>query len=393
MQIRFSERAKCFRPSEIRNKLFDDPEIITFAAGKPEETLFPVKDVTEAAKHVLNFEGEKALQYSDTQGLREIRQMIAAQRMKQAGVNVTEDDIALTSGSQQGIEFSAKIFVNEGDAIICENPSYVGAINAFKTYRPKYIGVSMDEEGMIMEELEKALIANPNAKMIYTIPDFQNPTGRTMSIDRRKKLAEIGSKYQIPVIEDSPYAELIYEGVRAPSVKSFDKDGWVVMLGTFSKIFCPGLRVGWVCASEEMLQKYILAKQSSDLQCGSLDEKIIIAYMQKYNLNEHVEEIRKVYRERRDLMLECIRTYFPKEIKYTIPSGGFFIWLELKKEINANELLLESVKNTKVAFVPGGAFFTDSGRSNYIRLSFSFVDKEKIEMGMKRLGSLLYSHY
>ncbi|MCF6464927.1 aminotransferase-like domain-containing protein [Clostridium sp. Cult2] len=393
MNIRFSERAKLLKPSEIRNKLFDNPEIISFAAGKPEEALFPVEELLPLTYDVIKFESREALQYSSTEGYKTFREIIANQRMKAAGVNVTEKNIALTSGSQQGIELSARIFINEGDAIICESPSYVGAFNAFQPYKPKYVGISIDENGMIIEELEKALKENSNVKMIYTIPDFQNPTGVCMSDDRRKQLVELGSKYKVPIVEDCPYGDLIYEGERHPAVKSFDKDGWVIYLGSFSKIFSPGLRLGWVCASDEILNKYIFAKQSSDLQCGSINQKIAGAYMKKYNINKHIGKLRNVYKERRDVMLDCIKKYFPKNIKHTIPSGGFFVWLELKEDINTNELLIEAAKKAKVAFVPGSSFFTEEGHNNFIRLSFSHVEKDDIVKGMKRLGNLLQSYY
>lgn len=393
MNIRFSERSRMFTASEIRNKIFDDPEIITFAAGKPEGKIFPLKEAASVLQQVLEERGETALQYSETEGFRELRELIAEQRMQARGVNVTADDIALTSGSQQGIEYSAKIFVNEGDVILCESPSYVGALNAFSCYRPQCIGIPMDENGMIMEELEKSLRQHPNAKMIYTIPDFQNPTGVTMSDDRRKRLAELAAEYGIPVIEDCPYGDLIYEGSPHPSVKSFDKEGWVVFLGSFSKILSPGLRIGWVCATQEILQKYIMAKQSSDLQCGSLDEQLAIGYMKKYDLDRHIEKIRDLYRERRDLMLKCIDKYLPAGIKHTCPHGGFFIWLELKEGLNAKELLVEAAQRKKVAFVPGGSFFTEGGHGNFIRLSFSFVDNDQIVEGMKRLGELLTEYY
>jgi len=393
MNICFSERAKMFQASEIRNKLFDDPEIITFAAGKPEGKLFPLKEAAEVLQEVIKERGEIALQYSETEGFSELRELIAEQRMKARGVNAAADDITLTSGSQQGIEYSAKIFVNDGDVILCESPSYVGALNAFASYMPQCVGIPMDENGMIIEELEKKLKQHPNAKMIYTIPDFQNPTGVTMSDDRRKRLAELAAEYEIPVIEDCPYGDLIYEGNPHPSVKSFDKAGWVVFLGSFSKILSPGLRIGWVCATKEILQKYMMAKQCSDLQCGSLDEQLAIGYMKKYDLAEHIEEIRDLYRERRDLMLECIDKYFPAGVKHTSPHGGFFVWLELKEGLNANELLVEAAQKKNVAFVPGGSFFTEGGNKNFIRLSFSFVDNDKIVEGMKRLGELLSEHY
>lgn len=393
MEVRFAERAKTLKPSDIRNKLFDDPELISFAAGRPEGTLFPANEILPLITDIVQNDSQEALQYSSTEGFKQLREIIAAQRMKDVGVNATADNITLVSGCQQGIEFSAKIFVNQGDVLICEKPTFEGALNAFRPYQPKYVGISMDKDGMVIEELENALKEHPNAKMIYTIPDFQNPTGRYMSIDRRMKLAEIGAKYKIPVIEDRPYGDLIYEGVRHPAVKSFDKDGWVVFLGSFSKTFCPGLRLGWVCASDAILKKYSLAKLASDLQCGTLDQKIAIVYMSKYDLNDHIEVLKNVYRERLNLMMECIREYFPKEVKHTAPKGGFFVWLELKEGINAGELLLEAAQKAKVVFVPGGAFFTESGYDNFIRLSYSSVGKDKIVEGMKRLGGLLCKYY
>ena len=389
MKIRFSDVAASFVPSEIRNKLFDNPEVITFAAGKPEPSLFPAAEIRALLDDVLTQSPHLALQYSDSEGFADIRKLIAEQRMRRAGVEVTADAIALTSGSQQGIEFSAKIFVNPGDVILCESPTYVGAINAFKPYRPHCVGIAMDEDGLIPEELEKALRQYPNAKMIYTIPDFQNPTGRTMSLTRRKRLAELGAEYQIPIIEDCPYGDLIYEGERLPAVKSFDKHGWVVFLGSFSKTFCPGLRLGWVCASEPILRKYVLAKQCSDLQCGSLDEMLAIAYLSRYDLDAHIEEVKALYRERRDLMLTCIAKYFPAGVRYTKPHGGFFIWLEL----NAEELLRKAARDKNVAFIPGGAFFVEGGKPNFIRLSYSFVNNDEIVTGIRRLGTLLHTYY
>src|SRR5699024_7742729 len=345
MDIRFSEIAHAFQPSQIRNKIFDDPGVISFAAGKPDSSLFPTDKMKQVFNNVIDRHGEGAFQYSETEGLKDLRTIIANQRMEVAGVNVNAENIALTSGAQQGIEFSAKIFVNEGDVILTENPSYTGALSAFKAYRPKCVGVTMDNDGMKMEELEEKLQLYPNTKMIYTIPDFQNPTCVTMSIYERKRLAELGAKYKVPIVEDCPYGDIIYEGKRYPSVKSFDTAGWVIYLGSFSKVFVPGLRIGWVCASAQILEKYIMAKQNSDLQCSSLNEVLTIEYMQAYDLEGHINKIKQVYKARRDLMLERIKQYFPEEIKYTTPNGGFFIWLELKQGIDANEILEKSFED------------------------------------------------
>lgn len=394
MNIRFSKRAQGLKASEIREllKLTEMPEIISFAGGLPAPELFPVKEMELIMQKVLEKDGRLALQYSSTEGFKPLREIIAKQRMAPAKVNVTADDIAVTTGSQQGIEFSAKIFVNEGDVVICESPSYLGAINAFAAYQPKFIEIPMDDHGMIIEKLEEALKANPNAKMIYTIPDFQNPTGITMSDDRRKRVAELGSEYKIPVIEDNPYGDLIFEGTRHPSIKSFDKEGWVIYLGTFSKTFCPGLRLGWVCASPEILEKYIVVKQGADLQCSTLDQRAAALFMETYDLDKHIEAIKDVYRKRRTLMLESMDKYFPKEVTHTNPYGGLFTWVQLKEELDAAEILKEALKEN-VAYVPGGSFFPNGGHLNYFRLNYSCMSDEKIVDGIERLGKVLAKYY
>mgnify|MGYP001581638038 CR=1 FL=1 len=350
--------------------------------------MFPVEELQIIVQKVLETDGRAALQYGPTEGIHSLREVIATQRMKPANVNVTADNIAITTGSQQGIEFSAKLFLNKGDVVICESPSYLGALNAFQAYMPKFVEIQMDDNGMIIDEVEKALKQYPNAKMIYTIPDFQNPTGRTMSNDRRQRLAELGAKYQIPIIEDSPYGDLIYEGTRHPSIKSFDKEGWVVYLGTFSKTFCPGLRLGWICATKEILDKYIIIKQGADLQCSSLDQRIAALFMETYDLNVHIEKIKNVYRARRDLMIKSMDKYFPVGVKHTNPYGGLFIWLELKEGLNAKEILQEALKEN-VAYVPGSSFFPNGGHQNFARLNFSCMNDEKIVEGIKRLGKVL----
>lgn len=394
MEVRFSERANGLKASEIREllKLAEMPEIISFAGGLPAPELFPVKEMQEIMQKVLEKDGRLALQYSSTEGFKPLREIIAKERMAPAGVNVSCDDIAVTSGSQQGLEFSARVFINEGDKIICESPSYLGAINAFKAYQPKFIEIPMDDNGMKIDELEKALKENPDTKMIYTIPDFQNPTGRTMSDDRRKRIAELAAEYQIPVIEDNPYGDLIFEGTRHPSIKSFDKEGWVIYLGTYSKTFCPGLRIGWVCATPKILEKYIIVKQGADLQCSSLDQRATALFMETFDLNEHIEKIKVVYGKRRNLMLESIDKYFPAGVKHTVPDGGLFTWVELREDLDAAVILQEALKEN-VAYVPGGSFFPNGGHPNYFRMNYSCMDEDKIVEGVKRLGKVLAKFY
>lgn len=394
MKVQFSERAEGLKASEIREllKFTEMPEIISFAGGLPAPELFPVKEVIDVTQEVLKKDGEAALQYSSTEGFKPLRELIAKQRMSAAKVNVTCDDIAITTGSQQALEFSAKIFVNEGDTIVCESPSYLGAINAFRAYRPKFAEVPMDENGMVIDELENILKSDPNVKLIYTVPDFQNPTGKTLPDDRRKAIAELAAKYKVPVIEDNPYGDLIFEGTRHPSIKSFDKEGWVIYLGTFSKIFSPGLRLGWVCAENSILQKYIIVKQGADLQCSTLDQRIAALFMQKYNLEDHIKNIIKTYGKRRTLMLESMDKYFPKGTKHTYPYGGLFTWVELKEGLDAAEILKEALKEN-VAYVPGGSFFPNGGHPNYFRLNYSCMSEDKIVEGIKRLGKVLSKYY
>lgn len=392
MEIRFANRMNLLRTSEIREllKFAEKPEIISFAGGMPAPELFPIEEIKEAVGKVLDESGKLALQYSATEGFAPLRKIIAEERMKAAGVDASLNDILMTNGSQQGLDFSGRIFLNPGDVVICESPSYLGAINAFKAYEPKFVEVEMDDQGMIMEELEKALKEHPHAKFIYTIPDFQNPTGKTLSVDRRKKLVELACEYGIPIIEDNPYGELIFEGERLPSIKSFDKENMVIYLGTFSKTFCPGLRLGWVCAPPEILTKYLIVKQGADLQTNSLAQREAAAFMQKNNLNDHIEKIKVVYKKRRDIMIETMKKEFPENCSFTHPGGGLFTWVKLPDHMDAREVFKLALEQ-KVAFVPGSSFFPNGGKHNYFRLNYSNMNEEKIVEGITRLGKVLRS--
>lgn len=394
MNLNFANRMGEIKASEIREllKLTEEPDIISFAGGLPAPELFPLENLEKVASKVIREQGKEALQYSTTEGFKGLREVIIEQRLKPVGIEASLDNILITSGSQQALEFSAKLFINEGDVIICESPSYLGAINAFKAYKPKFVEVKMDDEGMMTDELEKTLKEYPNAKFIYTIPDFQNPTGRTMSIERRKRMAEIANEYKIPVIEDSPYGDLIFDGDRYPTIKSFDKEGYVIHLGTYSKTFCPGLRIGWICAHKDIAQKYVLIKQGADLQCSSLDQRIAAEYMKTYDLNEHIAKIIEVYKNRRNIMMDTMKEFFPKEIKFTNSKGGLFTWVELREDLDAAAILQEALKE-RVAFVPGGSFFPNGGHKNYFRLNYSNMPEDKIRDGMKRLAKVLEKYY
>lgn len=392
MVIRFAERMNSLKASEIREllKLTEIPDIISFAGGLPAPELFPIEQIKEAALKVLSDDGKAALQYSTTEGFVPLRKIIAVERMKSAGVNVTSENIMITNGSQQGLDFTGRIFLDKDDVVICESPSYLGAINAYKAYLPKFVEIPMDDNGMIIEELEKALEEHPNAKFIYTIPDFQNPTGKTLSLDRRKRMVELSAKYGIPIIEDAPYSELCFDGEKLPSIKSFDTEGLVIYLGTFSKTFAPGLRIGWVCAEPELLSKYILVKQGADLQPSSIAQREAAAFMQMYKLDDHIDKIKDVYRVRRDLMINEMQKEFPENCKFTYPSGGLFTWVALPEGYDAAEILKIALKE-KVAFVPGGSFFANGGKPNHFRLNYSNMSEDLIVEGIKRLGKVLKS--
>lgn len=394
MNIQYADRTTNLKASEIREllKLTEKPEIISFAGGLPAPELFPIEKMEEVMSRVLRDKGQSALQYASTDGYIPLREIIVEQRMKPANVPCKIENIMLTNGSQQGLEFSAKLFINEGDIIACESPSYLGAINAFKAYNPIFIEIDMDENGMIVDELEALLKKGTQIKMIYTIPDFQNPSGITMNLERRKRLAELANEYEIPLIEDSPYGELRFEGERLPAIKSFDTEGYVINLGTFSKTFCPGLRLGWITAEKDIIQKYILIKQGADLQCNTLSQIVTAEYMKEYNLNDHIKKIIEVYKNRRDLMINGIKEHFPKDIKFTYPQGGLFTWVELREDLDAAVIMEEALKEN-VAYVPGGSFFPNGGKNNFFRLNYSNMSEEKIVEGIKRLGKVLNKYY
>ena len=390
MAIRFAKRMEALNGSEIREllKLIEKPEVISFAGGLPAPELFPIEEMKEISRIVLEESGTQALQYSTTEGFQPLREQIARRMNSKNKTNVTKDDILIINGSQQGLDFSGKIFLDEGDVVLCESPSYLGAINAFKSYSPKFIEVPTDKNGMIMEALEKILEDTESVKMIYVVPDFQNPTGRTWPLERRKKFMEIISKYEIPVIEDNPYGELRFEGESLPSLKSMDKKGLVIFLGTFSKIFCPGYRLGWTCASQNILKKFIFVKQGADLQASSISQREVSRFIDLYSLDNHVKKIKEVYARRRDLMLETMQEEFPEGIEYTHPDGGLFTWVELPKHLDTRVILKDCLENN-VAYVPGGSFFPNGGNENCFRLNYSNMPDDRIVEGIKRIGLVL----
>ena len=390
MNPQFARRMTRFQESDLTPilRLAANPEVISFAGGLPAPELFPVEDLKKVAVKVLDANGRRALQYSATEGHPPLREKIAARTNRNLKTSLTAGNVVITTGSQQSLDILAKMYIDEGDCILCESPTYLGALSAFNSCLPAYREVATDGEGMIIADLEKALASEKRAKMIYVIPDFQNPSGKTWSLERRKAFLDTVSKYDILVVEDNPYGELRFEGTTPPSLKSMDTRGQVVMLGTFSKIFCPGVRVAWVCGEPAFLESFCNLKQAADLHTSTISQYEIDAYLSDYDIEEHIKKLISVYRERRDLMIRTMDASFPKEVVFTRPEGGLFTWTEMPEHVNARDLFLKALEK-KVAFVPGGAFFPNGGHENTMRLNYSNMPPERIVEGIERLGAAI----
>ena len=385
--VQFASRMNLLKGSAIREllKLAGRPEVMSFAGGMPAPELFPVEQVMEASMAVLKESGRVALQYSSTEGFPRLRQQIADRMLAKNNIKTDADHILITSGSQQGLDFSARVFLNPGDVVLLESPSYLGAVNAFKAAEPTFIEVPTDGGGMIMEELEKILASTENVKMIYVIPDFQNPTGRTWDLDRRHKFMEIVNRYEIPVVEDNPYGELRFEGEYMPALKSLDTKGLVVYLGTFSKLLAPGYRLGWVCADDEILAKYNFMEQAASLQASTIGQMETAKWIDMFDLDAHVNKIREVYRKRRDVMMETLHRELPEGCACTDPVGGLFTWVVLPESFNSEEKMKDlqmKCLEKNVAFVAGGSFFPNGGHENTLRLNYSCMPEDKIVKGI-----------
>ncbi len=390
MNKQFARRMERFLASDLTPilKAAANPEIISFAGGLPAPELFPVEEYKKIAAAVLDKDGRRALQYSSSAGHLPLRQKVAERTSGLLKTPLTAENIVITTGSQQSLDILAKMYINEGDCILCESPTYLGALSAFNSCLPSYREVETDDHGMVTADLEKALATEKRAKLIYVIPDFQNPTGKTWSLERRKEFMNAVSKHDVLVIEDNPYGELRFEGTMPPSLKSLDAKGQVVTLGTFSKVFCPGLRVAWVCADPEFLTYFCNLKEAADLHTSTLSQYEIDAFLSSYDLDAHVKKLIAVYRERRDVMVAAMTEHFPKSVTFTRPQGGLFTWAELPGKVNARELFVKALEK-KVAFVPGGAFYPNPGHENAMRLNYSNMPPEKIREGVARLGEAM----
>ena len=394
---RYAQRTQRMGSSAIREllKLTEKPDLISFAGGLPAPDVFPVEEFKEACDQVLQEHGPQSLQYSTTEGYLPLREMIA-RHTKRYGINITPDNILITSGSQQALDLIGKVFINPGDRILVENPSYLGAIQAWNAYGAEYVVVPMDENGMRTDQIKGILRTGP--KFIYVLPNFQNPTGVTLAVERRKQLIEIADQYGIPIIEDDPYGRLRYEGQYLPSVVDMDclyrengdspYTGNVIYLSTFSKTLAPGLRIAWVVAPQEVIRKLVQAKQGADLHTATFTQMVTYEVSKGGFLDRQILKIRRVYGERRQIMLDAMEEYFPPNVKWTRPQGGLFLWVTLPENLNSTDVLEAAIRRN-VAFVPGAPFYALGGGENTMRINFSYATPENIRLGIERLGLVI----
>lgn len=395
--VPFAQRmADMEKSATVVRKLFGamtDPETISFGGGAPAREALPVDIIREIAADVMTYDkrGVEALQYSAPNGLVDLRKAVAEKLLAPKGITASIDDIAIVAGGLETMNLICQLFINPGDVILVEAPTFMHCVEIFDMFQAKCVSVEMDENGMVMEDLE-AKIQQYNPKIIYVIPTFQNPSGRTLSVERRQKVAELGSKYDVLVLEDDPYRELRYSGEDLPPIKYFDKTGHTIYANSFSKIFSPGARLGFVYAAPEIITKLFDAKTATNSQTNGVAQVLCAEFFNRGYYEQHIEQVRAIYKERRDVMIDCIDKYLPAGTKRVFPDGGLFTWVELPGDIDTTALLEEAAAY-KVAFVAGEGFFTDGGGRgrNCMRLSFGSVPPEKIRIGMERLGRLIAS--
>lgn len=389
----YSARVKRIRSSEIREllEISQKPGVISFAGGLPNPKAFPVNDIKEIVNKILEEEPVKALQYGATGGLAEFREELV-KYAKKHGIETKFDEVFITVGSQQALDIVGRVFIDEGDIIFVALPTYLGAINAFLAYGAKLVGVPLDENGMRVDLLEEKIKElkkkGEKLKMIYTVPTFQNPAGVELSEERRKRMVEIANEHNLIIVEDEPYERLRFEGKPLKAIKSYDSEGRVIYMATFSKILAPGLRLAYVIASEELTKKMIVAKQSMDLCAPGFTQAIAYHYIKNGYIERHIPKIIEMYRRKRDIMLDALEEYFPPGCKWTKPRGGMFLWVELPKHISTIEMLPDAI-NEKVAYVHGKAFHVDGSGENTMRLNFTNPEDDMVREGIRRLANVI----
>lgn len=387
----YADRVRPMKGSAIREmfKRMADPAIISLAGGNPASELFPGEELSKIAGKILMTNPTGALQYGTTDGVPAMKECAKSRAAKVNSVK-EDDQIIIMTGANQGIDLTAKALINKGDKIIVESPSFIGSLNAFRTYESELVGVKVEDDGMSMEGLEEALKNNDNVKMIYTIPTFQNPTGTTMSLEKRKRLIELANQYDVIVLEDNPYGDLRFKGEDLPTLKSMDTEGRVVYAGSFSKILSPGMRLGYIIGAPEICEKIEILKQVNDVHTPVLTQLMCVEFMKKYDIDKYIEKNRELYGKKCAVMLEAMEKYFPAgKVKWTVPDGGIFLWCECP-DIEDITPVLNKALEKKVAIVPGSNFAIDiTAPSNMFRLNYSSATPEKIEEGVKRLGEAL----
>ena len=390
MNYSFSEKVSKLQASAIREilKFTSDPEVISFAAGNPAPEAFPVEDIERISKEIFKQDPILALQYSITEGYPKLREQLKERLIKEGNFNPDRDELIITSGAQQANELTAKVLCDEGDTLVCEAPSFIGSLNAFKSYNVDLQGVSLDEDGINIDELEKVM-QEKKVKLVYLIPNFQNPTGRTTSLEKREKVYALAKKYGAVILEDNPYGDLRFAGEDVRSIKSMDNDGIVVYSGTFSKVLAPGIRVGYVSGPKEIIQKIIVCKQVSDVHTNIWAQVVASKFLEQCNMDTHLATLRAIYKHKCQLMLREIEKNFSSKITYTKPEGGLFIWCTLPEGCDMMSFCTRAVQEYKVALVPGTAFMiNETDKTTSFRVNFSTPTDEEIIKGCELVGKL-----
>lgn len=393
MKYEFSSRIKNVNGEAINEilKASADPSILSLSGGNPASELFPNKELADIAYDLLLNEPVLTLQYSVAKGYAPLREAVKEMIAKRDNISNENDDIMISSGSQQGMDFAAKCLINEGDTVLVENPSFLGALGCFTGYGAKLVGIDMEDDGINVNLLEKALNENENIKLLYTIPNFQNPTGITMSTEKRKEVYRLCAEHNVLIIEDNPYGELTFSGEKKPSIKTLDTEGIVIYCGSFSKILAPGIRVGYIVAPAEIIGHMVEAKQANDTHSPMITQVMTYEFLRRHDIGENIEKMRALYSKKCALMLNEADKNFPASVTHTVPGGGLFVWCDMGGEYDTLEVYKECIKQ-KVAFVPGAPFMADpSKRCSAFRLNFSTMPDEKIVEGMAILGKALKS--
>ncbi len=390
MNYNFANRMGNLQASAIREilKSTADPSVISFAAGNPAPEAFPVEEISRISNEIFATQPIAALQYSISEGYPKLIESVKNKVINKEDICKENDDVIIVSGAQQGIELSCKVLCNENDTIICENPSFIGSLNAFKSNSANLVGVDLESDGINLEMLEKALIENKNTKLIYLIPNFQNPSGYTTSLEKRKAIIALANKYDVAIIEDNPYGDLRFAGEHIQSLKSLDTEGRVIYCGSFSKVLAPGIRVGYVVAEKEFLQKLTVLKQVSDVHTNIFSQILCDKFINEVNFDEHIAKLREIYKNKSTLMVNEMKANLSDKITYTAPEGGLFIWCTLPEEVDVMEFCKNAAAN-KVAVVPGNAFLpSETNKNHSFRINFSTPTDENIIKGVRILGEL-----